>query len=265
MRLRLEGLEDRCVPSISTLAAAQQFIPSTNSLVEVSFQLDQSGNVWEYNPTLGTTGVNGRLVQLSTSKTGQWSSITATIGADGNPALFAINKANGSLWEHSLVFGDKDGSGATATEGEIDLNWREISSGNFVEISATTAAVSGGDAAVVFGIVSGGTLWEHSTAFGDLNAQGAVTEAGQDLNWRELSSNQFTHLAAAQVTFPPSAAAGAGGFAPLLQADPVVFAIGSNGGLWEHNANLTAGQTGAAPRGRPTRTSTRSAAARLPR
>ena len=164
------------------MAAAQQFVPSTNSLVEVSFQLDQSGNVWEYNPTLGTTGVNGHLVQLSTSKTGQWSSLAATIGADGNPAPFAINKADGSLWEHSLVFGDKDGSGATATEGETDLNWREISSGSFQEISATTAAANGGDAAVVFGIVSGGTLWEHNIGFGDANAQGAVTEASQDLN-----------------------------------------------------------------------------------
>ena len=144
------------------MAAAQTFTTGTNIPVEVSFQLDQSGNVWEYNPTLAIAGANANLTQISTSQTGLWSSIAAVAGADGNPTLFAISRTDGSLWEHSLVFGDKTASGATATEANPDTNWREISSGNFLQISATDAVttdVNGnptGVNAVVFGIVNGG-------------------------------------------------------------------------------------------------------------
>ena len=114
----LEYLEDRCVPSASTIAAAQTFTTGTNIPVEVSFQLDQSGNVWEYNPTLAIAGANANLTQISTSQTGLWSSITAVAGADGNPTLFAISRTDGSLWEHSLVFGDKTASRADRHRGK---------------------------------------------------------------------------------------------------------------------------------------------------
>jgi hypothetical protein len=261
IRLQLEYLEDRCVPSASAIAATQTFATGTNVPVEVSFQLDQSGNVWEFNPTLAISGANPNLAQISTSQTGLWSSITAVAGADGNPALFAVSRTDGSLWEHSLVFGDTTSSGATATEATIDTNWRQISNGAFSEISATVATTTGADGspdgvnAVVFGIVSNGSLWEHNIGFGDKNVQGAVTEAGLNLNWREISSGQFSHIAAAAPFLPTRTQNSGETGVPtnpltLLPTSPIVFGvIQGSGALWEHNANLTAGQTGAATDG----------------
>ncbi len=248
IRLQLEGLEERCVPSASTIAATQVFTTGANVPAEVSFQLDQSGNVWEFNPTLAIAGANPNLTQISTSQTGIWSSIAATTGADGNPVLFAISRTDGSLWEHSLVFGDKKPSGATAGEGDVDTNWRQISNGGFTEISATDAAtgVAGSPTGlnpVVFAIVDGGTLWEHNIGFGDKDATGAVSEGELNGNWRQLSSGQFTEIAAASVFLPTQTQNSGETGVPanpltLVPADPIVFGVmAGSGNVWEHNAN----------------------------
>jgi hypothetical protein len=261
IQLRLEYLEDRCVPSASTIVAAQTFTTGTNVPAAVSFQLDKSGNVWEFNPTLAIAGSNPNLTQISTSQTGLWSSIAAVAGADGNPALFAVSRTDGSLWEHSLVFGDKKASGATATEANPDTNWRQISNGNFMEVSATVAATVDvnhnptGVNAVVFGIVGDGTLWEHNIGFGDKTGTSAVSEGDLNLNWRQLSTGHFSEIAAADVFLPTRTQNSGETGVPtnpltLFPANPIVFGvIAGSGNVWEHNANAGVFMTTPAPEG----------------
>ena len=130
-----------------------------------------------------------------------------------------------------------------------------------MQISATDAVttdVNGnptGVNAVVFGIVNGGTLWEHNIGFGDKDAQGMVSEADLNVNWRNISTGQFTDIAAAAAFLPTRTQNSGETGVPanpltLLPTDPIVFGVmAGSGNVWEHNANPGGSMAGPSPEG----------------
>ncbi len=197
-----------------------------------------------------TPGTNAT---VEISPAGSIRAVVATMDASFNNDIFAISELPGyagTLWEYS------DASG-----------WKEISSGSFAQISATTNA-SG--QAVVFGVLADGSLWEQNPAGAALNAAwtqlspagtiqsvsavtdstgavvavaisnlpgyaGTVWEHTDASGWQYESSGSFTQV---------SADLNASGQA-------IIFGMLSDGSLWEQDpagAGLNVDWTGAVGR-----------------
>ena len=145
--------------------------------------------------------------------------VTGSTPTPGHPVVFAALSGSGNVWEHNT-----DMSGSAATEGMTDANWAEITSGDFVALSATVEVqpANGSSPAtvnpVLFGAVQGSdNLWEHNALFTP-----GGNEFGLDANWEQLSTGSIGEFAASFHT------TGANG------AEPAVFGLPSDFNLWEH-------------------------------
>ena len=180
---------------------------STGSFQQISAATNLSGNAVvfgvmtdnslnEQNPANGT-GLNVGWTPLSPAGTilsvsAVTNSLDVEFGAGGD-VVFAVT-ANQNLWEHSPVL---PGNG-----------WTELSTGSFQQISA---GVNRAGDAVVYGVVSGGGLYEQNPANG----------TGLNVGWTPLSG-----VGGAPTSFLSAAAAG----------PDQVFAIASNKQLWQNTA-----------------------------
>ncbi len=130
-----------------------------------------NGSLVEYIPSanpgvFSTVGLSGpgTIKAISTVLDGSGNTDVFAIGTTYNPSTNPINtpigvggaQYNNNLWEY--IFG----------------SWHRQSSGSFQQISATTN--SGGET-IVFGLVTGGSLWEQTHSF------------GVDTGWSELSGD----------------------------------------------------------------------------
>ncbi len=190
----------------------------TGTAGPVVFGVLANGNLWEhdlnFDPTL-SAGAND--VHWREISSGDFTAVSATQDLtgpnQGTPAVFGV-LTNGNLWEHDLNFDPASSAGAT------DVHWREISSGHFVSISATTDA-TGTAGPAVFGVLTNGNLWEH-----DLNFDPASSAGATDVHWREISSGVFTSISATQ------------DFSGANAGVPVVFGNVQGAGLYEHDLNF---------------------------
>ncbi len=161
-------------------------------------------------------------------------SVSAATDLSGNPTVYAVVTNTNNLWEHSPAL---PGDG-----------WMEISSGSFEQVSA---GLNGAGQAVVYGIVSGGALYEQNPANGTglnkgftlLSGTGgapaaflsaaagradtvyAISASDHSLwqhgpsGWKQLSIGTFSQVS-------PSETA----------AQDLVFATLTDGEFWEYNA-----------------------------
>jgi uncharacterized delta-60 repeat protein len=176
---------------------------------------------------------------------GAFRQISATTDAAGHAVVFGVLGPSAgvyadSLWEHhddgwselagyGLAFlafqngpGDVQYVSATHTaQGEAAYaiasggalfrytpsgGWQEVSTGRFAQVSA---GLNGAGQAVVYGVLSDGSLWEQNPAFGPI---------GLDAGWRQLS--------------------GAGTTLSVAAGGPdEAFAIPADHTLWEHSAS----------------------------
>ncbi len=202
----------------------------------VVFAISSNGNLWEHNANL-TAGQSGAAPEgttdanLYTISSGVFTALTAVMDfgvgggstlTPGHPVVYAVTSGSGNVWEHNTDLS------AGAAEGTTDANWAQISSGDFVRLSATVEvqpANAGAPATVnplLFGAIQGsGNLWEHNALF---NPAG---EFLLDANWSELSTGQIGEFAAA---FHTTSSNG---------AEPAVFALPADFNLWEHYLSAT--------------------------
>ena len=157
----------------------------------VVFGVLTDGSLYEQDPANGT-GLNAGFAPLSPS--GTIASVSAVTDLSGNPTVYAVVTNTYNLWQHSPAL---PGDG-----------WREISSGAFQSVSA---GLNGAGQAVVYGVVSDGSLWEQNPAVG----------TGLNAGWTQLSGT-----GGAPTAFL-SAAAG---------RPNDVFGIAADHTLWEHTA-----------------------------
>ncbi|WP_143393603.1 hypothetical protein [Fimbriiglobus ruber] len=139
---------------------------------------------------------------------GNTRSDTTLVGAQGESFLYTatsafVPDAQQHLWENNPKFNPTAGT-------NLNAQWLETSSGTFTAISSTQNI--DGDQ-VAFAIKNDGTLWENNPQFDPA--------AGQNLSaqWLEVSPGSFTAISATR----------------NANGDQVVYAIRSDGTLWENN------------------------------
>ncbi len=155
----------------------------------IVYGLLTNGSLWEQGHT---RGLNADWGELSSNNTIQY--ISAVTDAAGDSHLYVIDSVHVTgyaftLWEHSSV------------------GWRQDSSGQF---SSVSAGLNSAGQAVVYGIVTNGTLWEQNPAFGPI---------GLDRGWQELSGSNGMPM-----VFTSAQAGG----------PDKVFAIAQDSTIWEH-------------------------------
>ncbi len=238
-----------------------EFIPgagwsqlSTGSFAQVSaatnaagqamvFGVLTDGSLWEQDPARGT-GLNAGWTELSPA--GTIAFISAVTDAAGNAVAYAISSNPGhvgTLWEYSAAL---PGNG-----------WAEISAGAFRQASA---GLNGAGQAIVFGVLTDGSLWENNPAFGGdavnnwtiLSAAGTIqsVSAGggetafaittgaagpENLDtlweytpvaaWSQLSIGSFTHISAGRTVVAQDMV-----FATMTDSSFWAFSPGGAGG-----------------------------------
>ena len=150
-----------------------------------------NGALYEQDPALGT-GLNVGFSLLSPA--GTIVSASAVTDLSGNPTVYAVVANTHNLWEHSPAL---PGDG-----------WMIISSGSFQQVSA---GLNGAGQALVYGVLTDGSLWEQNPALG----------TGLNVGWTQLSGTGGAPSAFL------SAAAG--------RADTVFAISASDHSLWLHN------------------------------
>jgi hypothetical protein len=159
--------------------------------------LKTDGSLWLYS--LGTGGMD------LLSGPGTILSVSAVLDGSGNTDVYAVTSLYGTpnenqLWLHTAA------------------GWSQLSSGEFLQVSAATNATGQN---IVFGVLKDHSLWEQNLTFGPI---------GLDSGWRNLSP-AGTILSVSAVTD------GLG--------NDVVYAITVDSHLWEHTpagwAYLSAG------------------------
>jgi len=160
-------------------------------------------------------------------------SISAVADSAGNDVVFAITTAGNNLWEHSPAL---PGNG-----------WTQLSAGNFTQISAGR---NGAGQAVLYGIVSGGALYEYNPAFlgswqllsgpgtiVSVSAAGpdevfATTTLGNNLwehklsGWSPIAFGNFSSISATQTTTGNDAVYGVLADSELWEYDPFFAGTG---------------------------------------
>ncbi len=150
-----------------------------------------NGALYEQDPARGT-GLNVGFSLLSPA--GTIVSASAVTDLSGNPTVYAVVANTHNLWEHSPAL---PGDG-----------WMIISSGSFQQVSA---GLNGAGQALVYGVLTDGSLWEQNPALG----------TGLNVGWTQLSGTGGAPSAFL------SAAAG--------RADTVFAISASDHSLWLHN------------------------------
>jgi hypothetical protein len=130
--------------------------------------------------------------------------------------VFAIIRFDHSLWVHDLTFDP------TLPADALDAHWLKLSSGAFASVSAAYDPSGVNPGPVVFGLLQGGSLWEH-----DLNFDPSAPAGALNVHWRLLSSGTFDSISAASDSTGVSAGA------------PAIFGLlQGSGQLWEHDLNF---------------------------
>jgi hypothetical protein len=194
-----------------------------------------SAAVLKTNGALDLLTPGGAVQEISAAGTIQ--AVSSTFDASFHNDVFAIVETPGfagTVWEFSDSFG-----------------WKEISSGSFKQISATTNA-SG--QAVVFGVLTDGSLWEQDPAGAGLNvgwtelspagtiqSVSAVTDStGADVAFAIIQTPGFTGTVWEHTDAAGWVQLSSGSFRQVsggrnAAGKAIVFAVLTDGSLWEQN------------------------------
>ncbi len=240
-----------------------------NDIFAISELPGYAGTLWEYSDASGWMEISS----------GSFAQISATTNASGQAVVFGV-LADGSLWEQDPAGAGRDvgwtrlspagtirsvgavtdstgavvavaisnlpGYAGTVWEHTDASGWQEESSGSFTQVSADLNA-SG--QAIIFGMLSDGSLWEQDPAGAGLNVgwterSGAsnvlsVTAGGvgdeafvieTNHNVYRLTPSGLTQLSSNGTVESVSATA--------TQGQDEVFAVMTDGSLWEYSPNF---------------------------
>jgi hypothetical protein len=205
----------------SAASAADQytFVPPLDRMNSpVNFVLTADGSLWQhdlaFDPSLPPDALDAHWRKLSSGTFASFSAVTDP--NTGRSVVFAIIRFDHSLWVHDLTFDP------ALSADFLNAHWRELSSGAFASVNAAYDSSGSNPGPVAFGLLQGGSLWEH-----DLNFDPSASAEALNVHWRLLSSGAFDSITVASDSTGISAGA------------PAVFGIlRGTGQLWEHDLNF---------------------------
>ena len=155
--------------------------PATNPNSAVVYALTADRSLWE------CTLQNDQVVSWVQVSPAAFVSISASSNAEGQPVVYGIVSAPGTVYDHTLWENNPEfNPGAADPNGQ----WQEVSPAAFDSISATQTTLNGPLQPVVYGIVSSDhSLWENNPTF---NPSAATLNE----QWLEVSPGAFVAVSA---------------------------------------------------------------------